>query len=82
MNGRLVCAAVPRAEVVSGWDLARWKPKAAQRAARAGSVYWIENLQATPDALRKLGVHGLWRTEGYDAQRRAEGFNRFTFAAY
>jgi len=82
LRGRLVCAAVPRAEVISGWDLARWQPKIAHRAAPAGSVYWIEDLQATPEQLRKLAGHGLWPESGYDAQRRAEGFNRFQWGAW
>lgn len=82
VRGQLVCAAVPRAEVVSGWDLAQWQPKPAQRVAAAGSVYWIEDLQATPEALRKLANAGLWRETEDNPQRRAEGFNRFTFAAY
>lgn len=82
VRARLVCAAVPRAEVVSGWDLANNRPKPAQRVAPAGSVYWLDALEATPDALRKLAAAGLWPEEGYDPVRRAEGFNRFTFAAY
>ena len=82
VTGRLVCAAVPRAETVSGWDLARWQPKSAQRAAPAGSVYWLEELEATSQLLDKLAENGLWPEQGYDAQRRAEGFNRFTFAIY
>lgn len=83
VRGRIVCAAVPRAQFVSGWDLARWRPKAGQRAAPAGSVYWIDALEATPEALRKLVARGLWTAQQYDSDpRRAEGFNRFTFAAY
>ena len=82
VNGRLVCAAVPRAEVVSGWDLARAQPKAAERVAPSGSVYWIDELEATPEQLRKLAEHGLWGDADQNAARRAEGFNRFTFAAY
>lgn len=82
VSGRIVCAAVPRAEVVSGWDLARWQPKPARRAAPTGSVYWIEELEATPDALRKLVETGLWTVPQENPQRRAEGFNRFTFAVY
>jgi len=82
VRGRIVAAAVPRAETISGWDLARRRPKDAWRAAPAGSVYWIEALQATPEALRRLAARGLWPESGYDAQRRAEGFNRFTFAIY
>jgi CRISPR-associated protein Cmr3 len=82
VRARLVCASVPRAETVSGWDLARWQPKAAQRAAPTGSVYWLDQLQATPEALGKLADSGFWSVECEDAQRRAEGFNRFSFAAF
>jgi CRISPR-associated protein Cmr3 len=82
VKGRLVCAAVPRAEVVSGWDLAKWQPKSAQRAAPTGSVWWLDELEATPDALRKLAERGLWNEPCEDAARRAEGFNRVALAAW
>jgi CRISPR-associated protein Cmr3 len=82
ISARLVSAAVPRADVVSGWDLANWQPKPAQRAAPTGSVYWLEDLNTTPDALRKLANVGLWGQGCQDAQRQAEGFNQFTFAAF
>jgi CRISPR-associated protein Cmr3 len=82
VRAKLICAAVPRAEVISGWDLAQWQPKAAQRVAPTGSVYWLDELEATPEALRKLAEQGLWSTTCEDAARRAEGFNRFTFAHY
>lgn len=82
VSGTLVCAAVPRAEVISGWDLAQWQPKPAQRAAPTGSVYWIEDLHATADTLRKLVATGLWGETADNPQRRAEGFNRFTFTVY
>jgi len=82
VSGQLVCAAVPRADVVSGWDLARAQPKAAERLAPAGSVYWIDDLSATPEQLRKLAGQGLWGDEVQNGTRRAEGFNRFMFAAY
>jgi len=78
----LVCAAVPRAEVVSGWDLAKWQPKPARRAASSGSVYWLEDLEATPEALRKLAGQGLWSDPCEDTVRRAEGFNRAAIAAW
>jgi CRISPR-associated protein Cmr3 len=76
-TAKLVCAAVPRAETVSGWDLASWQPKAAQRAAPTGSVYWFEDFQGDLAALGKLAENGLWGLPGQndDAQRKAEGFN-------
>lgn len=79
---RLVCAAVPRAEIVSGFDLAGWQPKPAHRIASAGSVYWMEELEASPDSLRKLAERGLWSDPPENSQRRAEGFNRCTLAVY
>ncbi|WJW76669.1 type III-B CRISPR module-associated protein Cmr3 [Thiohalobacter sp. IOR34] len=82
VRGRVVSACVSRAETMSGWDLAARRPKPAQRTAPTGSVYWLEDLKASPEALRKLVNHGLWPEPGYDSQRRAEGFNRFTFATY
>jgi CRISPR-associated protein Cmr3 len=82
VRARLVCATVPRAETISGWDLARWQPKAALRAAPTGSVYWLDQLQATPEALGKLAESGFWSDACEDTQRRAEGFNRFALAAY
>ncbi len=80
VRGRLVCAAVPRFEAISGWDLARREPKPAQRVAPAGSVYWLDELDATPEALRKLVATGLWSEPCEDAHRSAEGFNRFSLA--
>ena len=43
---------------------------------------WLDELDATPDALRKLAETGLWREPGDVAARRAEGFNRIAIAAY
>lgn len=82
VRGRLVCAAVPRFETISGWNLATREPKPAQRVAPAGSVYWLDEVEATPNALEKLIEHGLWAEVCENPARRAEGFNRFAFAAY
>lgn len=82
VRARLVCATVPRSETISGWDLAHWQPKAALRSAPSGSVYWLDQLQATPEALGKLADSGFWSDACEDTQRRAEGFNRFAFAAF
>lgn len=82
LTARVVAAAVSRADTVSGWNLATRAPKAAQKTAAAGSVYWLDDLSTTPEALGKLAERGLWVDPCEDAQRRAEGFNRFSFAAY
>jgi CRISPR-associated protein Cmr3 len=81
VRARVVAAAVPRADVVSGWDLARRRPKPAERVAAIGSVYWLEDLVASPESLDKLAENGLWPAGEDNASRRVEGFNRFAFAA-
>jgi CRISPR-associated protein Cmr3 len=83
VKGHLVSACVPRAEVVSGWNLALQQPKTAQRAAPVGSVYWLE-LDATTTAqdLHKLVTLGLWPENADDEGRRSEGFNRVCLAQY
>jgi CRISPR-associated protein Cmr3 len=82
VKGRVVSAAVPRCEVVSGWDLAKWQPKDAQRVAPTGCVWWLDELEYTPETLRALVEYGLWKESGEDAARRAEGFNRVSIAAW
>lgn len=88
-EARLVAAAVPRAHVVSGWDLARGRPKPAQKVVPAGAVYWFEIIRGDASALAPLLEHGLWpllessgqlssldtETRALYEQRRAEGFN-------
>ncbi len=81
VRGRLTCAAVPRAEVISGFDVAKGMPKPAQRMAPTGSVYWLENLETTVDGLRNLAAKGLWSGPEYNESRRAEGFNRVAIGA-
>ena len=80
-TARLVCAALGRREVVSGWDLFNWKPKPAQSAVPAGSVYWFEDFQGDPGKLAEWVVGGLWG-EHADPQRRAEGYNLAWLAAW
>ena len=72
LTGRLRCAAVPRHQVVSGWDLAALNrpgrttpgtghPKPAQRAAPVGSVYWLDQLEGDiRGGLEALMGDGLW----------------------
>lgn len=88
----VVSACIPRADTVSGWDLAKGGPKAAQRVAPTGSVYWLDNLQVSGvAALQRLVEDGLWPSDESnalgpdntpDGSRRAEGFNRCTLAAW
>ncbi|MFT4256090.1 MAG: type III-B CRISPR module-associated protein Cmr3 [Pseudoxanthomonas sp.] len=80
VKARLVAASVARSEVISGWDLARWQPKPAQRIAPAGSVYWLDDVQASPESLGKLAAQGLWNESCEDVSRRSEGFNRVAIA--
>ena len=74
-SARLTCAAVPRFDIVSGWDLALQQPKTAQRVAPAGSVYWFDQLEGDAGKLAAWVAGGLW-DDNCDRQRRAEGFNR------
>lgn len=74
-SARLACAAVPRFDIISGWDLALQQPKTAQRVAPAGSVYWFDELEGDAGKLAAWVEGGLWG-DNYDKQRRAEGFNR------
>lgn len=80
-TARLVCASVARHDVISGWDLANWQPKTAQRVAPAGSVYWFDDLQGDTGKLAEWVAGGLW-SENADIQRRAEGFNRAWLAVW
>lgn len=73
-TARLVCAAVPRREVISGWDLFGWRPKDAHRVAPAGSVYWFEDFQGDPGKLAGWVSGGVW-DDNPDITRRAEGYN-------
>lgn len=83
VRGRIAAATVPRAEVVSGWDLASRGPKPAERMAPTGSVWWIDELEATADALARLLDRGLWaHPAGSVTAREAEGFNRIAIAAW
>jgi len=82
VRAELVSACVPRAQVVSGWDLARQRPKSAVQAAPVGSVYWFEAMEGSVDGLRRLAREGLWEPDGFDGARRAEGFNAVLVAAW
>lgn len=86
-TARLACAAIGRREVVSGWDLHGWKPKPAQAAAPAGSVYWFDEFKGDVGKLAEWAQGGLW-PENLDAMdtpqkmRRAEGYNLALLGAW
>ena len=85
-SARLACAAIGRHEVVSGWDLAQWRPKTAQRAAPAGSVYWFDEFDGDGGKLAGWVAGGLWpeneTLSSERQQRRAEGFNNALLCAW
>lgn len=84
LSARLACAAVARFEVISGWDLAKWSPKPAERVAPAGSVYWFDELQDDLNMLGKLAEQGWWpdSVDNERTARRAQGFNNVFIAAW
>jgi CRISPR-associated protein Cmr3 len=80
-SARLVSATLGRREIVSGWDLFNWKPKPAQAAVPAGSVYWFDDFQGDVGKLAAWVASGIWQ-KNPDLQRRAEGYNRAWLAAW
>ena len=79
-SARLVCAAMGRREVVSGWDLHGGKPKPAQAAVPAGSVYWFDEFEGDAGKLAAWAQGGLWpenqnSMDNTQKMRRAEGYN-------
>lgn len=79
-SARVVAASIPRNHVVSGWDLANWQPKPAERVVPAGAVFWLEDVQFNGASLRNALQELL--LSHLDAQRQAEGFNACLPAAW
>lgn len=79
--GQLVAASVSRADTISGWNLDTGQPKAAQRIAPSGSVYWyqLSGKLAELEKLQQLADNGLSID---DPMRRAEGFNHCRIAPW
>lgn len=84
----LVCAALGRRDVVSGWDLHQWAPKPAQAAVPAGSVYWFDQFEGDVGKLAAWVNSGLWGDTldthqiANQLMRRAEGYNRALLGAW
>ncbi|WP_322512544.1 type III-B CRISPR module-associated Cmr3 family protein, partial [Chloroflexus sp.] len=71
-TAKLQAAVVPRAQVISGWDLAENKPKPTRRLAPAGSVYFV-SWEKGEDAVSWL--HATWmRNVSDEAQDCRDGF--------
>ena len=66
-------AAVPRPEVVSGWDLEKGMPKPTRRLSPAGSVYFVE-LKGDSEDLRRWCDETWLTCVSDDAQDRRDGF--------
>lgn len=83
LNAELQAACVPRGEVVSGWDVARHRPKTALKVVPVGAVYFFDGFSGDVAHLEKLMTQGLWPLiDNPDPGRRAEGFNNFMIAAW
>lgn len=71
---QLVAAAVPRPQVVSGWDLRIDRPKPSRRLAAAGSVYFLK-LAADSDAAIERWIDAIWmQNVSDDDQACRDGF--------
>lgn len=81
-SARLVCAAVGRREVISGWDLHQWRPKPAEAAAPAGSVYWFDEFEGDAGKLAAWVDLGLRADTGSPGTRHAEGFGQAWLALW
>jgi CRISPR-associated protein Cmr3 len=66
-------ACVPRPAIVSGWDLAKGRPKETKRLAPAGSVYFLE-LRGEKDDLRQWCEETWLNCVSDIAQDRRDGF--------
>lgn len=66
-------ACVGRPAIVSGWDLAKGRPKPTKRLAPAGSVYFLE-LQGAKDDLRQWCDEAWLHCVSDAAQDRRDGF--------
>jgi CRISPR-associated protein Cmr3 len=85
LTAELVSAAIPRHEIISGWDMANHVPKPARKVAPAGSVYWFRVLEGDTAALASVRQEGLWplmAEHQRDPARWREGFNRVWFGAW
>lgn len=75
-------AAVPRPQVVSGWDMERLQPKPTRRLAPAGSVYFLK-LTSDDDAAVARWADKLWLScISDDTEARRDGFGLAVLGAW
>ncbi|RME84820.1 MAG: hypothetical protein D6771_04005 [Zetaproteobacteria bacterium] len=63
-EAELVAASAPRAETVSGWDLAGHAPKDAERALTTGSCWWFRVRAGSAEAFFRAWEQGLFAVAG------------------
>jgi CRISPR-associated protein Cmr3 len=77
---QLIAAVVPRAQVISGWDLERDTPKPTRRLAPAGAVYFIRFAEHDDPAAITTWVRDRWMTcVSDDVQDCRDGFGLAAF---
>lgn len=75
VTAKLQAAVVPRAQVISGWDLAKNKPKETRRLAPAGSVYFVCWPDGTNEEDIERWFRATWmRNVSDDEQACRDGF--------
>lgn len=72
-SARVVTTSIPRHHVISGWDLAKWQPKPAERVVPTGAIYWLDDIQYSGTSLQ-TALQDLLLCH-LDPQRKAEGYN-------
>lgn len=82
MKAKLIAAFVPRAGIISGWDMANHAPKPALKIVPHGTCYWFKVLEGDTAELKPLWESGLWPLIGSEQEistRRYEGWNNVWF---
>jgi len=87
LRARLRASAMGRHGVISGWDMARHRPKPARKVVPAGSVYWFTVDEGDTAELERIWRHGLYEghpnlDEEFAAARQREGFGRAWFGIW
>lgn len=77
-SAKVIAASIPRHHVISGWDLAKWQPKPAERVVPMGAVYWLDDIQYNGTSLQTALQNLL--LDKLEPQRKAEGYNACVLA--